>query len=122
MLTAIQPTPGAPSVTTVDASHAEPGVRTHPLPVRTIALGTVGSVLILVSALGAGPILAQAPLLGRSPMSWVRYGHGRMLATIVLYVGFLLVVWAWVRLGRHVLAGRVGPRPGAVAAGGWVGP
>ncbi|MGH3877675.1 MAG: polyprenol phosphomannose-dependent alpha 1,6 mannosyltransferase MptB [Actinophytocola sp.] len=109
-------------MTTVDASHAEPGVRTHPLPVRTIALGTVGSVLILVSALGAGAILAQDPLLGRGPLSWVRYGHGRMLATIVLYIGFLLVVWAWVRLGRHVLAGRVGARPVLVAAACWIVP
>jgi alpha-1,6-mannosyltransferase len=117
-------TTGAPPVTTVDdATSAESGVRrTHPLPVRTIALGTVGSVLILVSALGAGAILAQDPLIGRGALSWIRYGHGRMLATVVLYVGFLLVVWAWVRLGRHVLAGRVGTRPVLVAAACWIVP
>ncbi|MGH3758804.1 polyprenol phosphomannose-dependent alpha 1,6 mannosyltransferase MptB [Actinophytocola sp.] len=109
-------------MTIVDATDAEPGVRTHPLPVRTIALGTIGSVLILVSALGAGAILAQDPLIGRGAMSWVRYGHGRMLATIILYFGFLLVVWAWMRLGRHVLAGRVGTRPVLVAAGCWIVP
>ena len=109
-------------MSTVDATDAHPGVRTHPLPVRTIALGTIGSLLILVSALGAGAILAQDPLLGRGPMSWIRYGHGRMLATLVLYIGFALVVWAWVRLGRHVLAGRVGSRPVLAAAACWIVP
>nr|WP_260189067.1 polyprenol phosphomannose-dependent alpha 1,6 mannosyltransferase MptB [Actinophytocola gossypii] len=111
-------------MTTVDdATNAERDVRrTHPLPVRTIALGTIGSVLILISALGAGAILAQDPLIGQGAFSWIRYGHGRMLATIVLYVGFLLVVWAWVRLGRHVLAGRVGTRPVLVAAACWIAP
>jgi alpha-1,6-mannosyltransferase len=125
MFTTTQPTTGAPAVTTVDATdatHAETGVRTHPLPVRTIALGTAGSLLILISALGAGAVLAQDPVLGRSPVSWIRYGHGRMLATLVLYAGFLLVVWAWVRLGRHVLAGRVGSRPVLVAAVCWIAP
>ncbi|HEX2134130.1 MAG TPA: polyprenol phosphomannose-dependent alpha 1,6 mannosyltransferase MptB [Actinophytocola sp.] len=111
-------------MTTIDnATTAEPDVRrTHPLPVRTIALGTAGSLLILVSALGAGAILAQDPVIGRGALSWIRYGHGRMLATAILYIGFLLVVWAWVRLGRHVLAGRVGTRPVLVAAACWIAP
>jgi alpha-1,6-mannosyltransferase len=121
MFTTADPTAGA-SVTTVDATDAQPVARTHPMPVRTIALGTIGSLLILVSALGAGAILAQDPLLGRGAMSWIRYGHGRMLATVILYIGFLLVVWAWVRLGRHVLAGRVGSRPVLVAAACWIVP
>ncbi|WP_460398897.1 polyprenol phosphomannose-dependent alpha 1,6 mannosyltransferase MptB [Actinophytocola sediminis] len=117
-------TTGAPPVTSADgATTAESGQRrAHPLPTRTIALGTIGSVLIFLSSLGAGAILAQDPLLGRGALSWIRYGHGRMLATLVLYVGFLLVVWAWVRLGRHVLAGRVGTRPVLVAAACWIVP
>jgi len=122
MFTTTDPTARAHPVTTVDATAVHPEVRTHPLPVRTIALGTIGSLLILVSALGAGAILAQDPFLGRGAMSWIRYGHGRMLATVILYIGFLLVVWAWVRLGRHVLAGRVGSRPVLVAAACWIVP
>jgi len=110
-----------PAVSTVEnATLAEtPAGRKPVLPVRTIVLGTIGSLLILVSALGAGAILAQDPLLGRGPLSWIRYGHGRMLATAVLYIGFALVVWAWVLLGRHVLAGRVGARPVLMAAACW---
>jgi alpha-1,6-mannosyltransferase len=117
--------PGVPpAVSTVEnATSAAPAVRRRTaLPVRTITLGTVGSLLILVSALGAGAILAQDPMLGRGPLSWIRYGHGRMLATLVLYGGFALVVWAWVLLGRHVLAGRVGARGVLVAAVCWTVP
>ncbi|MEU4520110.1 polyprenol phosphomannose-dependent alpha 1,6 mannosyltransferase MptB [Amycolatopsis sp. NPDC024027] len=91
-------------------------------PYRTIAMGTVGSTLLMVAALGAGGILISDPVLGHGPLSWVRYGHGRMLANAVLYTGFGMVVWAWVRLGRYVLAGRIGSRPILVAAGCWMAP
>lgn len=110
-----------PAVSTVENAATAPATqRSAPaFPVRTVMLGTIGSLLILVSALGAGAILAQDPLIGRGPFSWIRYGHGRILATLVLYTGFALVVWAWVLLGRHVLAGRVGTRPVLVAALCW---
>ncbi len=91
-------------------------------PYRTIAMGTVGSTLLLLGALGAGGILISDPILGHGPLSWIRYGHGRALANAVLYLGFALVVWAWVRLGRYVLAGRVGSRPILVAAACWITP
>jgi alpha-1,6-mannosyltransferase len=94
--------------------------RARPLPLRTIALGTTGSLLMLVSALGAGATLIHDPLLGRGPVSWIRYGHGQMLATLIMYTGFGLVVWAWVKLGRHVLAGRVGSRRVLLAAAAWM--
>src|SRR5262249_39787691 len=38
------------------------------------------------------------------------------------YAGFGMLVWAWVRLGRHVLAGRVGARPVLLAAAAWTVP
>nr|WP_228771366.1 polyprenol phosphomannose-dependent alpha 1,6 mannosyltransferase MptB [Actinokineospora iranica] len=92
------------------------------MPVRTIALGAAGSLLILLSSFGAAGVLVSDPVLGHGPLSWIRYGHGRMLATGTLYLGFALVVWAWVRLGRHVIAGRVGSRPVLVAAACWIAP
>ena len=91
-------------------------------PYRTIALGAAGSILLMLAALGAGGVLIDDPLLGHSPLSWIRYGHGKALATAVLYIGFALVVWAWVRLGRGVLAGQVGSKPVVVAAGCWMAP
>jgi alpha-1,6-mannosyltransferase len=88
-------------------------------PYRTIALGFFGSLVILISAVGAGGILIHDPVLGNGPLSWIRYGHGKILATVALYSGFGLVVWAWVKLGRHVLAGRVGSRAVVFAAVSW---
>jgi alpha-1,6-mannosyltransferase len=91
-------------------------------PYRTIAMGTIGSTLLMLAALGAGGILIRDPVIGHGPLSWVRYGHGRALANLLLYTGFGLVVWAWVRLGRHVLSGRIGSRPIVVAAACWMVP
>jgi alpha-1,6-mannosyltransferase len=85
-------------------------------------MGTIGSTLLMLAALGAGGILIRDPIIGHGPLSWVRYGHGRMLANLLLYTGFGLVVWAWVRLGRYVLAGRIGSRPIVVAAACWMAP
>ena len=105
--------------TTADASPADV---TSVLPRRTIALGTAGSVLLTVGAIGAGGVLVRDPLVTGSALSWIRYGHGRDLATIVVYLGFFLVLWAWVRLGRGVLAGRVGSRGVLVATAAWIVP
>lgn len=120
----LESTLGADTTETEDDSRAE-GVTTSAaaesaLPYRTIALGTIGSLMILISAVGAGGILIHDPVLGNGPLSWVRYGHGRMLATATLYCGFTLVVWAWVRLGRHVLAHRVGSKAVVWASACWM--
>ncbi|MFB9729570.1 polyprenol phosphomannose-dependent alpha 1,6 mannosyltransferase MptB [Haloechinothrix salitolerans] len=98
------------------------GAVSSPFPRRTIALGTIGAVLMLAASIGAGGILVSDPVIGTGQWSWLRYGHGRNLATAVLYIGFGLVVWAWVRLGRYVLMHRVGVRPVLVAAGCWMAP
>jgi alpha-1,6-mannosyltransferase len=89
---------------------------------RTLVQGTVGSIGILVGSLGAGGDLIQDPLLGNGPFSWIRYGHGQQLAQFVLYVGVGLLVWAWVRLGRDILAKRVTPRGVLVAGLSWIAP
>ncbi|WP_410579533.1 polyprenol phosphomannose-dependent alpha 1,6 mannosyltransferase MptB [Amycolatopsis sp. lyj-108] len=91
-------------------------------PYRTIAMGTIGSTLLMLAALGAGGILIRDPILGHGPLSWIRYGHGRILANAMLYTGFGLIIWAWVRLGRYALAGRIGSRPIVIAAACWMAP
>lgn len=91
-------------------------------PYRTIAMGIIGSTLLMLASLGAGGILIRDPVVGAGPLSWIRYGHGKALATGLLYVGFGLVVWAWVRLGRYVLAGRITSTPIVVAALTWMAP
>ncbi|WP_007023945.1 polyprenol phosphomannose-dependent alpha 1,6 mannosyltransferase MptB [Saccharomonospora iraqiensis] len=110
-------TPAAGQERSTSPAHAQ-----SRFPLRTTVLGLIGSLVLLLASFGAGGILVHDPVLGSSPLSWIRYGHGHALATALLYVGFGLVVWAWVRLGRHVLAGRVGSRPVVVAALTWMAP
>ncbi|WP_132116256.1 polyprenol phosphomannose-dependent alpha 1,6 mannosyltransferase MptB [Actinocrispum wychmicini] len=105
-----------------DTDQTSPSGPATGMPVRTIALGTLGTFLILLTAVGAAGVLVRDPVLGNGPLSWIRYGHGKMLATAVLYAGFGLVVWAWIRLGRHVLAGRVNARAVLIAALCWMAP
>lgn len=110
------------SVSSVPRQGGAAGLIAARFPYRTIALGTIGSTLLMLSALGAGGILISDPVLGAGPLSWVRYGHGKALATATLYLGFGLVVWAWVRLGRYILRNRVGVQPVLIAAACWMGP
>jgi len=97
-------------------------IRAERLPSGTILLGLLGSVLLAAGAVGAGGTLVQDPLITGGPLSWVRYGHGRDLATVVLYAGFGFVVWAWVRLGRDVLRGTLTGRNVLAAGTVWIAP
>ncbi len=96
--------------------------RSHRLLSGTVLLGLAGSVLLATMAIGAGGILVTDPLITGGPLSWIRYGHGRDLATVALYLGVGMIVWAWVRLGRDVLAGTATVRHVQVAGAVWIAP
>ncbi|POY28032.1 alpha-(1-_6)-mannopyranosyltransferase A [Mycobacterium kansasii] len=68
-------------------------------------LGFLGAVLITTGGLGAGSTRQHDPLLETIHMSWLRFGHGLVLSSIVLWsgVGLMLIAWLW--LGRQVLTG-----------------
>lgn len=85
-------------------------------------LGTVGGVMMLAGSLGAAAGDVNDPFLGNGPVAWMHYGHGQALASIVLHAGYVLMVWAWILLGRQVLAGRIGVRPVLVASACWIAP
>ncbi|MGH3973461.1 MAG: polyprenol phosphomannose-dependent alpha 1,6 mannosyltransferase MptB [Pseudonocardiaceae bacterium] len=88
----------------------------------TVLLGLAGSVLLATMAVGAGGILVFDPLIAGGPLSWIRYGHGRELATAALYLGVGMLVWAWVRLGRDVLAGTATVQHVQAASAVWTAP
>ncbi len=98
------------------------GVRPGQLLSGTVLLGLTGSVLVAAMALGAGGILIYDPLISGSSLSWIRYGHGHDLTSAGLYLGVGLPVWAWVRLGRDVLAGTVTGQQLTVAGAAWAAP
>lgn len=97
-------------------------LRPYRLLSGTVLLGLLGSILLAAGAMGAGAVLVQDPLLTGGPLSWLRYGHGRDIARTVLYTGFGLLVWAWVRLGRDVLRGIADRRQVLTAGGLWIVP
>jgi alpha-1,6-mannosyltransferase len=92
---------------------------TYAIPIRTTMLGLLGVALIALGGMGAGAILERDPLLAQVGLSWLRYGHGRDLASMVLYLGLGLVIWAWIRLGRLVRWGEIGDFAVLVAVTVW---
>jgi alpha-1,6-mannosyltransferase len=91
-------------------------------PRGPLLLGLAASLLMVVGGFGAGGVLVHDPLLSNSPVGFWRSGHGRELAAFTVYLGVGLMVWAWVRLGRDVLAHRVGGRGVLTVACAWTAP
>lgn len=117
-----EPGPSGAAVAPARGRQQPDRIRAERLFSGTVLLGLLGSMLLAVGAVGAGGILVQDPLITGGPLSWIRYGHGRNLATMVLYVGFGFVVWAWVRLGRDVLRGTATGREVLTAGAVWIAP
>lgn len=91
-------------------------------PRMPLLLGLLASALLVVGGFGAGGVLVHDPVLTNSPLGFWRYGHGREIATALMYAGLALMAYAWVRLGRGVLAGRVGGRAVLTTATVWITP
>lgn len=70
-------------------------------------LGIVGAAMITFGGFGAGSVRREDPLLESMYLSWLRFGHGHVLSTAIVWVGVVSMIAAWVRLGRGTLAGQV---------------
>ncbi|TFV60597.1 alpha-(1-_6)-mannopyranosyltransferase A [Mycobacterium sp. PS03-16] len=66
-------------------------------------LGLLGAALITVGGLGAGSTRQHDPLLETLHLSWLRFGHGLVLSSILLWGGVALMLTAWLWLGRRVV-------------------
>jgi alpha-1,6-mannosyltransferase len=91
-------------------------------PRGPLLTGLIGALLMVTGGFGAGGILVRDPVLTNSALGFWRFGHGRELATVFIYLGVVLMAWAWVRLGREVLAHRVGGRGVLSTAAAWLAP
>lgn len=89
---------------------------------RPLLAGLGGTVLMTLASVGAGATPRTDPLLESMHLSWIRFGHGQQLATITVYLGVLLTLWAWTSLGLLVRSGAVGARVVTVAAAVWAVP
>lgn len=80
-------------------------------------LGVIGAALITFGGFGAGSVRRRDPLLESMHLSWLRFGHGLILSSIIVWIGVLLMIVAWIRLGRATLKGKT-----TVRELGWVVP
>ncbi len=79
-------------------------------------LGFLGAVLITAGGLGAGSTRLHDPLLESLHLSWLRFGHGLVLSSVLLWGGVALMLIAWLGLGRRVVGRKAGAQEsGAVS-------
>ena len=91
-------------------------------PRRPLVIGLLGSLMLLVGGFGAGGVLVRDPLMTNSVIGFWRYGHGHDIAAFLMYGGVGLLLWAWIMLGRDVLAHRIGGRAVLTNAAVWIAP
>src|ERR1700761_9137600 len=70
---------------------------------RPALLGALGAALITTGGLGAGSTRLHDPLLESLHMSWLRFGHGLVVSSVLLWIGVALMLVAWLWLGRRVI-------------------
>lgn len=87
---------------------------------RPALLGVLGSALITLASPGAGSLRLSDPFLERLHLSWMRFGHGQQLSMALLYLGVGLMLLAWVRVGRLVLAERISANGLRATIAAWV--
>ncbi|ORV12649.1 alpha-(1-_6)-mannopyranosyltransferase A [Mycobacterium celatum] len=89
---------------------------------RPALLGGSGAVLITAGGLGAGSTKPHDPLLEALHLSWLRFGHGLVLSSVLLWLGVALMLIAWLRLGRRVVAGEATECTMVATTGFWLAP
>ncbi len=89
---------------------------------RPALLGFLGAVLTTLGSFGAGAIRVHDTTLEQTHLSWLRFGHGLVLSSILFWTGIALLVIAWIRIGRSALAGTLRARDVAGTVALWIVP
>jgi alpha-1,6-mannosyltransferase len=96
-MSAIAPTPPKPQ-----ARFARLAAFTAGDEGRPALLGFLGAVLITLGGLGAGSTRQHDPLLESMHLSWLRFGHGLVVSSVLLWGGVVVMLVAWLWVGRRV--------------------
>jgi alpha-1,6-mannosyltransferase len=70
---------------------------------RPALLGCLGAALITLGGLGAGSTRLHDPVLESLQLSWLRFGHGLVVSSVLLWGGVAAMLVAWLWLGRRVV-------------------
>src|ERR1700712_185326 len=99
-------------ITPTTAKHPEPVLNRHVSRLyqfaaspegRPALLGFLGASLITLGGLGAGSTRLHDPLLESLHVSWLRFGHGLVFSSTLLWGGVALMLVSWLWLGRRVI-------------------
>ncbi|WP_226864062.1 alpha-(1-_6)-mannopyranosyltransferase A [Mycolicibacterium baixiangningiae] len=85
-------------------------------------LGCLGAALITAGGLGAGSTRVHDPLLESLHLSWLRFGHGVVLSSVLLWGGVAIMLLAWLWLGRRVVDGTADEYTMVATTGFWLAP
>ena len=89
---------------------------------RPALLGALGAMLITAGGLGAGSTRLHDPLLESLHLSWLRFGHGLVVSSVLLWLGVALMLSAWLWLGRRVIDGSATEYTMVATTGFWLAP
>lgn len=89
---------------------------------RPAMLGLAGAVAVTAGGLGAGSTRVHDPLLETLHLSWLRFGHGLVVSSVLLWGGVAVMLAAWLWLGRRMLAGRTDDYTMIATTGFWLAP
>ena len=73
---------------------------------RPALLGFLGAALIALGGLGAGSTRQHDPVLEKVALSWLRFGHGLVISSLLLWTGVVVMLVAWLWLGRRIVDAR----------------
>jgi alpha-1,6-mannosyltransferase len=89
---------------------------------RPALWGCLGAALITTGGLGAGSTRLHDLLLESMHLSWLRFGHGLVLSSLLLWLGVALMLVSWLNLGRRVIDGRATEYTLVATTGLWLAP
>ena len=90
---------------------------------RPALLGLCGAALITLGGAGAGSTRLHDPVLEMLHLSWLRFGHGLVVSSLLLWGGVAAMLLAWLWLGRRLVDGTgVSERTMVVTTGFWLVP
>jgi alpha-1,6-mannosyltransferase len=78
--------------------------------------------MITAGGLGAGSTRLHDPLLESLHLSWLRFGHGLVLSSVLLWGGVAVMLFAWLWLGRSVIDGSAREYTMVATTGFWLAP
>ncbi len=89
---------------------------------RPALLGLLGAMMITAGGLGAGSTRLHDPVLESLHLSWLRFGHGLVVSSLLLWSGVALMLVAWLWLGRRVSEGGTTVYTMVATTGFWLAP